>query len=217
MAIPSLQYISELTAEAFNAPMHQVLTHCPSYLDARRAAIMLALDLTREKPITIAKFFGTTSNSIFSIADRANLALDYDKSFRDSVAAIKRKIGEVQFEVVTRIRDVQRAAEDAFLVPHAIMISPQRTKSLALQRHVAMYIAYSEKLGSLPEIGRAFRRHHTSVLHAFQKVSALVEDGDVDTITMIATVQKRAIEIRDERLASVRATALVVDKRECAA
>ena len=51
----------------------------------------------------------------------------------------------------------------------------RRTANVVRPRQVAMYLAKTLTLRSLPEIGRRFGgRDHTTVLHAVRKIEALV-------------------------------------------
>lgn len=54
--------------------------------------------------------------------------------------------------------------------------SARRTANVVRPRQVAMYLAKTMTLKSLPEIGRRFGgRDHTTVLHAVRKMDALIE------------------------------------------
>jgi chromosomal replication initiator protein len=54
-------------------------------------------------------------------------------------------------------------------------LSSRRTANVVRPRQVAMYLAKSLTLRSLPEIGRRFGgRDHTTVLHAVRKIEGLV-------------------------------------------
>ena len=53
----------------------------------------------------------------------------------------------------------------------------QRTANVVRPRQVAMYLAKTLTLRSLPEIGRRFGgRDHTTVLHAVRKIENLVNN-----------------------------------------
>jgi chromosomal replication initiator protein len=53
--------------------------------------------------------------------------------------------------------------------------SARRTANVVRPRQVAMYLAKTLTLRSLPEIGRRFGgRDHTTVLHAVRKIAALI-------------------------------------------
>ena len=55
------------------------------------------------------------------------------------------------------------------------LLSSRRTANVVRPRQVAMYLAKTLTLRSLPEIGCRFGgRDHTTVLHAVRKIEALV-------------------------------------------
>ena len=57
----------------------------------------------------------------------------------------------------------------------ADLLSSRRTANVVRPRQVAMYLAKTLTLRSLPEIGRRFGgRDHTTVLHAVRKIENLV-------------------------------------------
>jgi chromosomal replication initiator protein len=60
-------------------------------------------------------------------------------------------------------------------VSRADLLSSRRTANVVRPRQVAMYLAKTLTLRSLPEIGRRFGgRDHTTVLHAVRKIEGLV-------------------------------------------
>ncbi len=79
------------------------------------------------------------------------------------------------------IADIQRAIAAHFGVPATEMVSDRRHRQVARPRQVAMYIARHATPHSLPQIGRAFRRDHTTVMHAIAQIEALmVADAEFD-------------------------------------
>jgi len=66
-----------------------------------------------------------------------------------------------------------------FGVSEIDMKSDRRTKNVVIPRHVAMYMLRNSTLLSLPQIGRVFGgRDHTTILHAVQSVTRLLDEGD---------------------------------------
>jgi chromosomal replication initiator protein len=56
------------------------------------------------------------------------------------------------------------------------LLSPERTRNVALARQVAMYIMREETDGSLPKIGESLGgRDHTTVMYGCRKISELME------------------------------------------
>jgi chromosomal replication initiator protein len=74
-----------------------------------------------------------------------------------------------------KIEDIQRVVARQYNVSRADLLSSRRTANVVRPRQVAMYLAKTLTLRSLPEIGRRFGgRDHTTVLHAVRKIEALV-------------------------------------------
>lgn len=53
-----------------------------------------------------------------------------------------------------------------------------RSKEIARSRQVAMYLAREETQASLPQIGEALNRDHTTVLYGYDKISERIEEDD---------------------------------------
>jgi chromosomal replication initiator protein len=74
-----------------------------------------------------------------------------------------------------KIEDIQRIVSRQYNVSRADLLSSRRTANVVLPRQVAMYLAKTLTLRSLPEIGRRFGgRDHTTVLHAVRKIEGLI-------------------------------------------
>ena len=75
-----------------------------------------------------------------------------------------------------KIEDIQRAVARHYNVSRADMLSSRRTANVVRPRQIAMYLAKTLTLRSLPEIGRRFGgRDHTTVLHAVRKIETLAD------------------------------------------
>lgn len=75
-----------------------------------------------------------------------------------------------------KIEDIQRAVARHFNVSRSDMLSSRRTANVVRPRQIAMYLAKTLTLRSLPEIGRRFGgRDHTTVLHAVRKIETLAD------------------------------------------
>jgi chromosomal replication initiator protein len=62
-------------------------------------------------------------------------------------------------------------------VSRADILSSRRTAVVVKPRQVAMFLAKTLTMRSLPEIGRRFGgRDHTTVLHAVRKIDALLQN-----------------------------------------
>ena len=74
-----------------------------------------------------------------------------------------------------KIEDIQRMVARQYNVSRADLLSSRRTANVVRPRQIAMYLAKTLTLRSLPEIGRRFGgRDHTTVLHAVRKIENLV-------------------------------------------
>jgi chromosomal replication initiation ATPase DnaA len=72
--------------------------------------------------------------------------------------------------------DIQRcldAVSEATNVSLLDLLSDRRSRPLARPRQLAMWLARKSTLKSLPQIGRAMRRDHTSVLHGVAVIEKL--------------------------------------------
>ena len=73
-----------------------------------------------------------------------------------------------------KIEDIQRVVARHYNVSRGDLLSSRRTANVVRPRQVAMYLAKTLTLRSLPEIGRRFGgRDHTTVLHAVRKIDGL--------------------------------------------
>jgi chromosomal replication initiator protein len=73
-----------------------------------------------------------------------------------------------------KIEDIQKLVAAHYSVSRADILSSRRTATVVKPRQVAMYLAKSLTLRSLPEIGRQFGgRDHTTVLHSVRKIEGL--------------------------------------------
>jgi chromosomal replication initiator protein len=73
-----------------------------------------------------------------------------------------------------KIEDIQKLVANHYSVTRADILSSRRTAAVVKPRQIAMYLAKTLTLRSLPEIGRRFGgRDHTTVLHAVRKIEGL--------------------------------------------
>jgi chromosomal replication initiator protein len=79
-----------------------------------------------------------------------------------------------------KIEDIQRVVARQYNVSRADLLSSRRTANVVRPRQIAMYLAKTLTLRSLPEIGRRFGgRDHTTVLHAVRKIEGLVGNDNM--------------------------------------
>jgi len=73
------------------------------------------------------------------------------------------------------IQDVQTAVAKAFGMAPLRLIGPQRGKALVLARHVAMYLCRETTGRTLKDIGREFRRDHSTVTYGIRRIATARE------------------------------------------
>lgn len=71
------------------------------------------------------------------------------------------------------IETIQAAVEDFYKVSHADLVSKSRSRSIAYPRHVAVYLARELVNTTYKDIGKAFNRDHSTIMHSFD----LIEKG----------------------------------------
>jgi chromosomal replication initiator protein len=79
-------------------------------------------------------------------------------------------------EKVITIEHIQRTVSGFFGLKLADMRTRTRTKAVAFPRQIAMYFARQLTHASLTEVGRAFDKDHTTVLHAVSKIEAMIRE-----------------------------------------
>ncbi len=78
------------------------------------------------------------------------------------------------------IQDIQDVVAEYYGVQTEDFLSKKRTRSIAFPRHVAMYLSRELTDSSLPKIGEMFGgRDHTTVIHAHEKISKLVNEDSL--------------------------------------
>src|SRR5436305_2166651 len=76
-----------------------------------------------------------------------------------------------------KIEEIQRIVARQYNVSRADLLSSRRNANVVRPRQIAMYLAKTLTLRSVPEIGRRFGgRDHTTVLHAVRKIEGLVHN-----------------------------------------
>jgi chromosomal replication initiator protein len=121
---------------------------------------------------------------VLALADLSNLPLNaklVDTALADSSP---RRNSVKPDEVVSVVAD-------AFGVTVQNLVGPERRQDVVLPRQIAMYLLRVEAKYSLPKIGETLGgRDHTTVMHACQKVSDLIERDD--------KLRHQIIEIREQ-------------------
>lgn len=71
------------------------------------------------------------------------------------------------------IEEIQRKVAEHYNIRVAEMTSKRRDRPVVRPRQIAMYLAKELTIKSLPDIGRAFDRDHTTVIHAVKAIEQL--------------------------------------------
>lgn len=89
---------------------------------------------------------------------------------------------------VTSIIDV---VADHFKIPVSDLLGKKRNKEIVVPRQIAMYLAREMANMSYPDIGRAFDRDYTTVIHSYEKVKAEIKK-DAALKTLVSEIRSRA-------------------------
>ena len=80
-------------------------------------------------------------------------------------------------ERIITIEQIQRKVSDFFGMKLSDLKAKTRTRAISFPRQIAMYLARQLTTASLLEIGRAFGgKDHTTVLHAVDKITLLIQE-----------------------------------------
>jgi chromosomal replication initiator protein len=129
---------------------------------------------------------------------------------QDEVAELARKLkalvreDESPLVMPSRIQPVISAVAKYYGVTIGDMVSFRRTDEIVRPRHVAMYLARQLTKHSLPRIGRALERDHTSVLHACRRIEMLrlqdpLLDGELNELVQHLTAPPPAAALPEDR------------------
>ena len=92
-----------------------------------------------------------------------------------------------------KIEKIQSIVMRYYSFTRTEFVSQQRTAKLVLARQIAMYLAKTLTIRSLPEIGRLFGgRDHTTVLHSVRKIARLLETD----LELVSRIEAFKLELR---------------------
>lgn len=92
------------------------------------------------------------------------------------------------------VRDIIDGVCAFYPVSSVDILSDRHTQKIVRPRHIAMYLARTMTLRSLPHLGRCFNRDHTSIKHAVDKMIVCLAD-DQELAERVAAIRKH-IEAR---------------------
>jgi chromosomal replication initiator protein len=151
-------------------------------LEARLAAAKVvrpALDVPREVLVFIAGAVASNGRDLEGAINRlvAHAQLNGQPMNLAAAEVAVRDLIRPREPKRVRIEDIQKRVATHYNVSRADLLSSRRTAAVVMPRQIAMYLAKSLTLRSLPEIGRRFGgRDHTTVLHAVRKIDNLVNN-----------------------------------------
>jgi hypothetical protein len=86
------------------------------------------------------------------------------------------------------VRRIQCAVSEAYGISLGELLGVDRKARLVRPRHVAMYLSRALTQLSVPDIGRRFRRDHSTVLHAVRSIERQCQD-DIELMRTINTIK----------------------------
>ena len=97
------------------------------------------------------------------------------------------------YEKELSIADIQKAVADYYTLKLSDLKSTRRDRKIARPRQIAMYLAKVLTTKSLPEIGAAFDRDHTTIIHAVRTIEDKItsDAGLTEDITAL----KRSLSV----------------------
>jgi chromosomal replication initiator protein len=84
-----------------------------------------------------------------------------------------------------------QVVSEHFKMPVADILGKKRNKEIVLPRQVAMYLAREMGQMSYPDIGRAFGRDYTTVIHSYEKIKTEIKK-DTGLKNVISEIRSRA-------------------------
>ena len=111
-------------------------------------------------------------NRLVGVASLQNLTGDIDYEFTKS--ALEDLITEQPVELLS-IKHIQDFVSSYFSIKKADLLGKKRKIQFAFPRQIAMYLCRDLISESYPQIAAAFTRDHTTILHAYEKISKEME------------------------------------------
>jgi chromosomal replication initiation ATPase DnaA len=90
------------------------------------------------------------------------------------------------------VRGVLRVTAKYYGMAPDELVSDRRTRRVVRRRQVAMYVAYRMIGRGTPFIAHYMgKRHPTTIRHGVRVIEALLDAGDVETVTAVVAIRKR--------------------------
>jgi chromosomal replication initiator protein len=154
----------------------------PPDLETRMAILMAKAEANQvQLPKEVALFVAQRVRSNVRELEGALLRLTASSRLRGEALTVEFARNTLKdllaaYERLVTIDNIKRTVAGYYNIRVGDLNSPRRTRSLARPRQIAMCLAKELTQHSLPEIGEAFGKDHTTVLHACRKIAALRED-----------------------------------------
>jgi chromosomal replication initiation ATPase DnaA len=101
------------------------------------------------------------------------------------------------------VRGVLRVTAKYYGMTPDELVSDRRTRPVVRRRQVAMYVAYRMIGRGTPFIAYYIgKRRHTTIRHGVRVIEALLDAGDVETVTAVVAIRKRLQVLQAWRLAA---------------
>ncbi len=156
----------------------------PPDLETRMAILIAKAEANKvQLPKEVALFVAQRVRSNVRELEGALLRLTASSRLRGEVLTVEFARNTLKdllaaYERLVTIDNIKRTVANYYNIRVADLNSPRRTRSLARPRQIAMALAKELTQHSLPEIGEAFGKDHTTVLHACRKVVELRDEDN---------------------------------------
>jgi len=122
----------------------------------------------------------------------AMASLDGRKINLDLAAETVRYYSTAEAEPVkVSVQTIIDVVADHLRIPVADLLGKKRNKEIVVPRQIAMYLAREMAGMSYPDIGRAFDRDYTTVIHSYEKIKAELKK-DANLKNLISEIRSRA-------------------------
>jgi chromosomal replication initiator protein len=168
-----IEDIQKLVAKHYGVSRADILSsrRTAVVVKPRQVAMVLAKTLTMRSLAEIGRRFGGRDHTSVLRAVRKMEALAAsDTKLCEDIELLQRLLQPKR----AKIEDIQELVANHYKVSRVDILSSRRTAVVVKSRQVAMFLAKTLTMRSLPEIGRRFGgRDNTTVLHAVRKIEAL--------------------------------------------
>jgi chromosomal replication initiator protein len=93
--------------------------------------------------------------------------------------------------VKVEVETIMQVVAEHFKMPVSDILGKKRNKEIVLPRQVAMFLAREMGQMSYPDIGRAFGRDYTTVIHSYEKIKTEVKK-DSNLKNVVSEIRSRA-------------------------